>query len=105
MNVKKTTILTSVFLVVISLAVAQQQAPKMPDAKERERLKQVDPPIKPDPLGNGLIGGIVGGQQLEQCGGPRRRSIWSCLRCCEKYGYRNSYWSRNGNYEGRQECL
>jgi hypothetical protein len=28
---------------------------------ENERLKQVDPPIRPDPIGNGILGGFAGG--------------------------------------------
>ena len=42
-------------------SAAQQQALKAQEAQERDRVKEIDPPIKPDPWGNGIAGGLAGG--------------------------------------------
>jgi hypothetical protein len=45
----------------LAISAAAQQPPNRPSPEEIARVNRVDPPIKPDPLGNALIGGAVTG--------------------------------------------
>jgi hypothetical protein len=61
-NLLKTMTLAAVMAVCATeslsvLASDQQQI----SAEERARVQKVDPPIHPDPVGNGLLGGAAGG--------------------------------------------
>jgi hypothetical protein len=45
----------------LAISVHAQQPANRPSPEEVARVNRVDPPIKPDPLGNALIGGAVTG--------------------------------------------
>jgi uncharacterized membrane-anchored protein YitT (DUF2179 family) len=58
-------VITSVFVAVAHAQAAGAGAnfnkAERAQIQERARLERVDPPIRPDPLGNAIIGGVVSG--------------------------------------------
>ena len=46
-------------------------------AAEQQRLERVDPPVRPDPLGNALIGGAVTGSMKGAAAGAAAAAVSS----------------------------
>ena len=70
----------------------------LPAKQKKHASKAVDPPIKPDPLGNGIIGGAAGGVVKGAIGGGASAAASGCCNwCCARSRFGNRNGSRNSS--------